>query len=70
MKKCFFVTLGVLLLTLGLVHASNLEMDFTFDRPSITENRIITDFITNQQVPVNRLFHFTAQRYFFHLARR
>ena len=58
MKKCFFVTLGVLLLTLGLVHASNLEMDFTFDRPSITENRIITDFITNQQVPGEPLIPF------------
>ncbi len=58
MKKYFFAAIGALLLTFSLAHASNLEVGFTFDRPSITENRIVTDFITKQQVPGEPLIPF------------
>jgi len=58
MKKYLFVVVSALLLTFSLAHASTLEVDFTFDRPSITDNRIVTDLITQQQVPGEPLIPF------------
>lgn len=62
MKKYFFAALGAFLLTFSLAHASELQVDFTFDRPSISENRIITDFITKQQVPGEPIIPFYGAR--------
>jgi hypothetical protein len=58
MKKYLFVILSALLLTFSLAHASTLVVDFTFDQPSITENRIITDLITTQQIPSEPIIPF------------
>ncbi|MBN2016697.1 MAG: VCBS repeat-containing protein [Candidatus Cloacimonetes bacterium] len=58
MYKYFTAFLGVLLVAFSFAHAANVNLDFTFDRPALVDNHIITDFTTAEQIPGEPLMPF------------
>ncbi|HEX37623.1 MAG TPA: T9SS type A sorting domain-containing protein [Candidatus Cloacimonetes bacterium] len=50
MKKYVLLIIGILLIFSSL-QASELEITFSFDKPIVRDNEVITDFITIQQIP-------------------
>ena len=58
MKKYIFLISGLLFLTISFVNAADTQIDLNFDEPIISENKIISNFITTQQVPGEPLIPF------------